>query len=126
MDELKKCQFCGGEAEAINYHRHDYTIYCKQCEAETGWRKKKDAIAAWNHRSESANAPLTLDELKQMKEDGEPVWMDNAKQWAYIATVTDAPYEQVWYFTTKRFAKTVLYYHETFYRRKPERSNLDA
>ena len=52
MDNLKPCPFCGGEAEAIEYHKTDYTIMCKTCYAEIGWRKKKEAIAAWNRRAE--------------------------------------------------------------------------
>jgi Lar family restriction alleviation protein len=51
MSELKPCPFCGGEAEATEYNDSDYTIMCKNCHAEIGWREKAEAIAAWNRRA---------------------------------------------------------------------------
>ncbi len=47
---LRECPFCGGEAEATEYNDSDYTIMCKNCHAEIGWREKAEAIAAWNRR----------------------------------------------------------------------------
>lgn len=49
MAELKKCPFCGGEAEIV-----EYTIFwvtCKECAAETkDFDTKEEAIEAWNRR----------------------------------------------------------------------------
>lgn len=73
----------------------------------------KDAL----RRAQLENKPLTLDELRDM--DGEPVWMNQKKQWVFIASTSDSPYAQVWYFR-KGFMYTVLYHHEKFYRHKPE------
>ncbi|WP_312281577.1 hypothetical protein [Oscillibacter sp.] len=72
---------------------------------------------------QSSNEPLTLEELRGM--DGEPVWMARAKEWVFVSTAVLEPYAQVWYFTSKGLAKTVLYHHERFYRHKPERSEDD-
>lgn len=62
------------------------------------------------------NAPLPLFDLEKML--GEPVWLFNAKEWVFVASVSREPYDQVWYFTSKGFAKTVLHEHEKFYRYK--------
>lgn len=62
--------------------------------------------------------PLSLDELKGM--EGQPVWMNKRKEWGFISTITIKPYEQVYYFNSNGFAKTVLYYHEVFYRYQPK------
>jgi hypothetical protein len=90
------------------------------CGASSGYYDSEaKAIAAWNRRAQPENEPLTLDELRGMV--GEPVWMARAKKWVFVATVVTEPYAQVWYFF-KGFVYAVLYYHEKFYRNKPERS----
>lgn len=49
--ELKKCPFCGGEAEIVGYKFS--WIVCKECSAETGvFDTKIEAIKAWNRRVE--------------------------------------------------------------------------
>lgn len=51
MTELRKCPFCGGEAELSLYWEDTYCVYCKRCEAKTdGFAYPKDAIEAWNKR----------------------------------------------------------------------------
>lgn len=41
--------------------------------------------------------------------------------WIFPVTVNDGqPYAQIWFFTSKGFAQTELFYHDTFYRRPPE------
>ena len=46
MDKLKKCPFCGGEAEI-------FWVICKECTAETkDFDTKEEAIEAWNRRVE--------------------------------------------------------------------------
>lgn len=66
------------------------------------------------------NAPLTLDELREIEGKPVPVWCDKANGYIFIATTKTEPYNQVWYFNYKGFADTVLYYSTKFYRRKPE------
>ena len=89
---LLPCPFCGGEqaikARYIGYGSlglgsHDeYRVVCKECRASSDeYKSEAKAIAAWNRRADHirdatkmvSNAPLTLDELRQM--DGEPIWV---------------------------------------------------
>lgn len=66
---LLPCPFCGGEAEETNYNSDDYTISCKKCAAEIGWRKKAESIAAWNRRAEPHWIPVT----ERLPDSGERV-----------------------------------------------------
>jgi len=56
MEELRKCPFCGGEAEArcsVAYAGYVYDGYveCLECGSRTPiYYTKADAIAAWNRR----------------------------------------------------------------------------
>lgn len=51
LAELKKCPFCGGEAEIIGCE--SAWIVCKECYAKTGiFNTKEEAIEAWNRRME--------------------------------------------------------------------------
>ena len=66
MEELKRCPFCGGEAEICvdsNYLKYTmnglphnetvFVIFCVKCGAKTRHLKpEKAAIAAWNRRVE--------------------------------------------------------------------------
>lgn len=58
MEELKKCPFCGGEAEIkIHYGFKREVIaafvYCKDCGASTySYVSEKTAREAWNRRAE--------------------------------------------------------------------------
>ena len=56
MDELRKCPFCGGDAEVISAGRGKYQAQarCTQCHCELGaWYISKQAAAhAWNTRAE--------------------------------------------------------------------------
>lgn len=51
---LKKCPFCGGEAESDNYEYDDgltYVIVCKKCGATTNeYDELAGAIVNWNNR----------------------------------------------------------------------------
>lgn len=58
MTELKRCPFCGGEAEIIEHIfgtlEHSYGVECTDCGAKT-WQfysEKTDVIEAWNRRAE--------------------------------------------------------------------------
>ena len=49
MKELKKCPFCGGEAEIAGYKI--FWVICKECTAETkSFDTREEAIEAWNRR----------------------------------------------------------------------------
>lgn len=62
MAELKKCPFCGGEAEVVKVHSgvamFPYTVVCKsnECSASVGVFKetREKAIEAWNNRPTEA------------------------------------------------------------------------
>ena len=59
MEELKKCPFCGGEAEIRGVKDFDMkvmiaAIFCKQCRASTNnYTSINGAIEAWNSRERS-------------------------------------------------------------------------
>lgn len=85
--KLKPCPFCGGEANksacALDYPTCNVRAYawCKQCGAEIhkdgnvkiSKQLLKEAMSAWNNRSEPPNKPLTLEELENSR--GEPLWI---------------------------------------------------
>ena len=59
MTELKKCPFCGGEAELIEYYikgvanKKNYFVRCEHhCCKTMNFRKTNTAIEAWNRRVE--------------------------------------------------------------------------
>ena len=88
MSELKPCPFCGGEAllreryiQGIANRKH-YRRECRHCKATFAdwYRSMKKADEAWNRRSQPANEPLTLDELRKMR-----------------GQVVDIPESEVWY-----------------------------
>ena len=56
MSELKRCPFCGGEAEILE-HDNGWAIWncvmCKSCRVGQYWNKaytKEEAVKAWNNR----------------------------------------------------------------------------
>lgn len=57
MSELKKCPFCGGEAELKKYYppfsrRAIVTVKCTSCRCNSGeWRRSDKAIESWNTRA---------------------------------------------------------------------------
>ena len=71
MTELKKCPFCGGEAEIRitewdNSSKTHYSVMCQKCESETTlYKTEAEAIAAWNKRAKDENT-LTLDEIREV------------------------------------------------------------
>ena len=64
------------------------------------------------------NEPLTWEELK-VETKINPVYSIKYG-WIFPSTVKDEPYKQIWFFTSKGFAQTELFYRDTFYRRPPE------
>lgn len=87
--ELKPCPFCGSnilvKTRCNAWPTPYYQIRCDKCGANITGYPLKEAKAAWNRRAALPNAPLTLDELRQM--DGEPVWIDISSSrscWAIV------------------------------------------
>ena len=64
------------------------------------------------------NEALTWEELKAETKIN-PVYSIKYG-WIFPSTVKDEPYKQIWFFTSKGFAQTELFYRDTFYRRPPE------
>lgn len=54
MSELKRCPFCGGEAERIKRESnfpYIYGIWCMDCNCRTSFEKSEEiAIEKWNNR----------------------------------------------------------------------------
>lgn len=74
MSELKTCPFCEGKL-VLSWHGGEDCYLCDCCGIRLSMpqgsiRHLTDIV---NHRPSSSNAPLTLDELRQM--DGEPVYI---------------------------------------------------
>jgi len=60
IDGLKKCPFCGSEADrqkkeyrsATGERRDYFAVWCKGCKASTTWYSTKShAVDAWNRRA---------------------------------------------------------------------------
>lgn len=64
------------------------------------------------------NEPMTWEELKSETKIN-PVYSVKYG-WIFPSTVKDEPYKQIWFFTSKGFAQTELFYRDTFYRHPPE------
>ncbi len=59
MADLKKCPFCGGEAELVEQKHREYAstyyVSCKMCNCKSIERMNVDAILeAWNNRATEA------------------------------------------------------------------------
>ena len=80
--------------------------------------KLKEALDMAIAALSQPNEPLTWEELKS-KTKINPVY-SMKYGWIFPSTVKDEPYKQVWFFTSKGFANTELFYRDTFYRRPPE------
>ena len=52
QQELKRCPFCGGEAEIFVSDVTDRAlVYCRGCDAQIKMQpNEQEAIEAWNHR----------------------------------------------------------------------------
>lgn len=87
MENLLPCPFCGGKAELENWklacEEIGTIISCAVCDAcvsegvedGNGWRER--AVKKWNRRAqqEQPNEPLTLEELREMDGEVEPVFV---------------------------------------------------
>lgn len=73
-DNLKRCPFCGGKPEVSSFKdgngRLLYAINCdmKDCPTNPAWatRAEKDAIAAWNRRTEPAGSADHIGGVNEM------------------------------------------------------------
>lgn len=81
FDSLEPCPFCGGTEVVYEKYAHAagerWRCWCTSCLAgiDPGWAQDRMAVREmWNRRFERENAPLALDELREMK--GEPVWVE--------------------------------------------------
>ena len=86
MSELKPCPFCGGEAllreryiQGIANRKH-YRRECRHCKATFAdwYRSMKKADEAWNRRVQPANETLTLEQLREMEQRGEGIYVTHA------------------------------------------------
>ena len=80
--------------------------------------KLKEALDMAIAALSQPNEPLTWEELKAETKIN-PVY-SMKYGWIFPSTVKDEPYKQVWFFTSKGFANTELFYRDTFYRLPPE------
>ena len=70
MEELKKCPFCGGEAE-VRPFLHQYVIGCTQCSgAMMPFNTKEEVIEAWNTRKPMELIVEKLEEEKKKARKG--------------------------------------------------------
>lgn len=89
MNELKKCPFCGGEAELsdtefINGH----FVFCTQCHIQTKLyvlgNTSESAIKAWNNRKPAEEVVARLEEAREGFSGGTMQW------YYYYNGITDA------------------------------------
>ena len=88
------------------------------CSLRAGEAAEYHAMFAAMLEESMSNEPLTWEELKAETKIN-PVYSIKYG-WIFPNTVKDEPYKQIWFFTSKGFANTELFYRDTFYRRPPE------
>lgn len=120
--QMKPCPRCGGKGLIYYEGPKCYYAECEDCPLELHeiYFSAEEAAAAWNHRAEQPNAPLTLSELREM--DGEPVFIKclfNDELSSYV--VVDKRRDSAGIFTRLFYASFDYYGDEWLaYRRKPE------
>lgn len=55
MNELKKCPFCGGEAETWEENFGGWRLYCTKCGVAFHGGTEEEVIEAWNRRVDDDN-----------------------------------------------------------------------
>lgn len=61
MTELRRCPFCGGEAEVwVSNVTDRAVIYCKVCDAQIMKPNEQEAIEAWNRRVPQRTATMKV------------------------------------------------------------------
>ena len=103
-----------------------------QSYAEHSWGDLNDAfkmaISALRHQGQERNAPLTLDDLREAAETGDPVWLvrANCSSWVVIEKVDDRKYIQLVDYaefgSDEPYDFAISDYGDSFkaYRQKPE------
>lgn len=83
MEKLKKCPFCGGEAELIKRKSnfpYIHGVWCIGCKCRTSFEKSEEiAIEKWNNRKPVDDVLERLEELKMAEyddSDEEPKFVD--------------------------------------------------
>ena len=130
--ELKPCPFCG--STRIFYERYEgpagerWRCWCAKCLAgiDPGTAQAAGQVREmWNRRPDLPNAPLTLEELREM--DGEPVFIKclfDDELSSYV--VVDKRRDSAGIFTRLFYASFDYYGDEWLaYRRKPEEGKND-
>ena len=86
------------------------------------------AISALRHQGQERNAPLTLDDLREAAETGDPVWLvrANCSSWVVIEKVGDRKYypgvDYAEFGSDEPYDFAISDYGDSFkaYRQKPE------
>lgn len=100
FDSLDPCPFCGGTEVIYELYGHGagewWRCWCTNCLAgiDPGWAQDRHTVRdMWNRKPAKLNAPLTLEELREM--DGEPVWIIPMRGSGGFCTwmLVDAEYE---------------------------------
>ena len=131
-DSLEPCPFCDGTEVVYELYGHGagerWRCWCTNCLAsiDPGWAQDRHTVRdMWNRRPTQPNAPLTLEELREM--DGEPVFLDfgDGGEWAIVRIRQGTPY-----LTHKNaicnHVSSALECGGKVYRRKPEGGDSNA
>ncbi len=133
-DKLLPCPHCGGEATPyVNIEVTKWIVACDECGASVPEESsEEEAAAAWNRRTNPPPVPLTVEQLREIRENHDWIWivnLDNGTgKWAAIDRITPASSvedEAIWWnvagdrhgdkTTLRDYGKTWLAYD-----RKPE------
>ena len=83
MEDLRKCPFCGGEAETENRHNR-YTdwweVKCTDCNASLNERYEYEfeAVEAWNTRKPMEAVVAELENKKEKYEEDAIYWNEHS------------------------------------------------
>ena len=69
MHELRRCPFCGGEAEVFSdvtfkaetgeeVGKNKYFVWCTECPALTSGDTREEAVGRWNRRANNEDATV--------------------------------------------------------------------
>ena len=126
--QMKPCPRCGGKGLIYYEGPKYYYAECEDCPIELHeiYFSPESAADAWNYRAEKPNAPLTLEELREMA--GEPVWVSTGRlsEWCIVHSCHSDDVIGGGVIMTRRTAEKRTYPYadcgKTWlaYRRKPE------
>ena len=124
MGKLEACPICKTDTYVYTYPSclpDKVTCGCNVCGASVGpCETEEEAENKWNKLIKNKvelveNEPLTFEQLKKLKN---PIWLGRREEWAFISTMSERPYKQIWYLASDGMAKTVLFEHELFFKHK--------